>query len=137
MSEAKEKHIYIGAPAAFKLELAMQHIAKAFVDGSCYVVGSVLKRPDWRDVDVRMILSDEDFDKEFPNTLKDGTWEFNPRWCLIVISLSAWLKDQTGLPIDFQIQPQTHANKIHSGQRNAVGLIFTHHKPKLNSGDTA
>ena len=39
------------------------------------------------------------------------------------VAISGWLSAQTGLPIDFQIQPQTHANEIMAkGPRNAVGL---------------
>lgn len=37
-------------------------------------------------------------------------------------SMYAWLSKTTGLPVDFQIQPQTHANENHPGSRNAVGL---------------
>ena len=44
----RTKGIYIGAPACFELELAMQHLASAFGRFNSYVVGSALKRADWR-----------------------------------------------------------------------------------------
>ncbi len=126
LPEKRTKFIHIGAPACFALELAMQHVNSAFGGYGSYVVGSCLERPDWRDVDIRMIMDDEDFDKEFPNTRVDGIWEFDAKWLLLTVSISQWLKDQTGLPIDFQFQPQTHANQRHKGQRNAVGLAKHH-----------
>ncbi len=114
---------HVGAPAVFELELACQELNRAFRDGyGCYLVGSSLERPDWRDVDVRMILPDEDFDKLFPGA--ESHWEFDPRWIIITTSISQWLAKRTGLPVDFQFQPQTHANSAHKGARHALGLRF-------------
>lgn len=124
MTEPRKKHVYIGAPACFLLELACKPINDAFGHFGCYVVGSVLQRPDWRDVDLRFIMDDAEFDRLFPGTLKNGTWEFDPRWLLLTTAISRQLSEQTGLPIDFQFQPQTHANERHPGPRNAVGMRF-------------
>lgn len=124
MSEQRYKPCYVGAPAIFALELACQHINAAFGGYyGCYLVGSALQRQDWRDVDVRYIMRDDQFAVLFPDANMDpGTWEQDPRWLLLNTSISAWLKQQTGLPIDFQIQPQTHANERHHGPRNALGV---------------
>ena len=122
------------------LEQACQQLNDAFGGFGCYLVGSALERPDWRDIDVRFIMSDEEFEAEFPHTLHrnddgamhvdgGGNWEFDPKWLLLTVSISDWLRKQTGLPIDFQFQPQTHANKRHKGRRNALGLRFA--KPKV------
>ena len=119
-----EKAVHVGAPACFALEMAMQHVNAAFDSFGSYVVGSSLVRPDWRDVDIRMIMADDEFDKFFPGTRETNTWEFDPRWLLLTVAISDWLKKQTGLPVDFQFQPQTHANERHKGNRNAVGLKF-------------
>tara|TARA_R110002074_G_scaffold299200_1_gene470683 strand:- start:455 stop:790 length:336 start_codon:yes stop_codon:yes gene_type:complete len=106
----------------------MQHVNRAFEDNregrftGAYVVGSVLERADWRDVDVRFIMDDVSFAEMFPDA--DQHWEFDPKWLLLTVAISKWLSDQTGLPIDFQFQPQTHANARHKGRRNAVGLRF-------------
>lgn len=127
-AKPRRKGIYIGAPAVFALEQACQHITKAFGMYGCYVVGSCLERPDWRDIDVRYILPDEEFAKLFPDAeiFPDGTgaWEFDARWLLLTVAVSDWLRKQTGLPVDFQFQPQTHANARHKGNRNAVGLCM-------------
>jgi hypothetical protein len=106
-----KKASYVGAPAIFLLELQCQHINKDFGGFGCYLVGSATERPDWRDVDLRFIMKDDEFDVLFPNTRKDGVWEFDARWLLMTTSLSAYLSTITGLPIDFQFQPQTHANE--------------------------
>jgi hypothetical protein len=124
--ERRKKGVYIGAPACFALELACQHICEAFGDdgpGGCYVVGSSLERADWRDVDVRFIMEDASFAKLFPD-VQGKLWEFDPRWLLMTVSISQYLSKLTGLPIDFQFQPRTHANERHKGPRNAIGLRF-------------
>lgn len=122
----RKKVSYVGAPACFLLEAACQQINAAFDEGfGCYLVGSALERPDWRDIDVRLIMSDEAFDAEFPGTRERGIWEFDAKWLLLTVSISGWLRQQTGLPVDFQFQPQTHANTRHKGQRNALGMRFS------------
>lgn len=120
----RRKASYIGAPACFALELACQHLREAFGEYGIYLVGSALERANWRDVDVRYILSDEAFDALFPGAVINGcsVWECDPRWLVMTVAISAWLSKETGLPIDFQFQPQTHANKRHPGPRSALGM---------------
>lgn len=122
--KSRTKGIYVGAPACFALELACQHLNAAFGEFGCYVVGSALERPDWRDVDVRFIMEDAAFEAEFPGAgpISHNRWEFDPKWLVLTTSISKWLSDQTSLPIDFQFQPQSHANARHKGKRNAVGM---------------
>jgi hypothetical protein len=118
----RKKFCYVGAPAIFRLELACQHLSRAFGE-TCYLVGSALERPDWRDIDIVMIMDDGDFAKEFSAaTLHSGAWEFDPRWLILTISISAWLSEQCGHPVDFKFQPRTHANEMHKGPRNAIGM---------------
>ena len=112
---------YVGAPAIFALELACRDLCEAFNVSACYVVGSAIERADWRDVDLRMILSDEAFSVLFPDA-HDRVWEQDPRWLLLTVSISEHLSKVTGLPIDFQFQPQTHANDKHKGTRHAIGM---------------
>jgi hypothetical protein len=119
----RAKGVYIGPPACFELELACRQINEAFCEDGfgCYVVGSALKRRDWRDIDIVCILSDEVFDSLFP-TAGDGLCEFDPRWLIMTISISKWLAERCGYPVDFKFQRQSHANKFHRGPRNAIGL---------------
>lgn len=119
--ERRKKANYVGAPAIFALEVACQEITRAFnVSYGCYLVGSCLKRPDWRDVDVRFILADDEFERLFPGAMP--CWEQDPRWLLLTVSISEHLSKLTGLPIDFQFQQQTHANEKHDGERHSIGM---------------
>jgi hypothetical protein len=131
-SEAvKEKSCYIGAPAHFELEMACKQIRAAFAPpddgyGDIFIVGSCTERPDFRDVDVRFILDDASFSALFPavDVHSPALWEFDPRWTLLVVSITQWLRQQTGLPIDFQFHPMTWANQKHDGKRYAAGLTY-------------
>ena len=123
MTVMNVKAVYVGAPACFVLEQCCQQLVDAYGYYGCYVVGSSLERADWRDVDVRYILPDEEFSRQFP---KAGQyWEHDPKWLLLTVAISQWMSKVTGLPIDFQFQPQTHANERHPGKRNACGIRIT------------
>lgn len=120
---AKAKANYIGAPAGFALTQCCQIVNDAFGNYGCYLVGSALERPDWRDVDIRFIMPDEQFNTLFPSAhVKSAMWECDPRWLLLNISISQWMRSVTGLPVDFQIQPQSFANARHPYHRHAFGL---------------
>jgi len=114
MTEEKEKWRanYVPAPHFYNLNQACVIINKAFGENNfgCYLVGSSLKKRDFRDVDVRMIMDDEGYDHMFKN---DHGYT-NPLWSLMCTTISAWLSAQSGLPIDFQIQRRSHANRDHA-----------------------
>lgn len=74
-----------------------------------YHVGSSLKTKDWRDVDVRLILPDEEFEELFGCVQNIA----NKKLAAITLAFSALGKEMTGLPIDFQIQPQHWANSVY------------------------
>lgn len=120
VAPVRSKSTYVGAPAVFALTQCCQQINDAFDGFGCYLVGSALQRADWHDVDVRYIMGDVAFKAMFPDA--GDNWEFNPRWLLLTVSISGWLSKVTGLPVDFQIQSQTHANSRHKGPRIALGL---------------
>ena len=111
---------YLGAPQVFRLNHACRLINDA-LGGTCYLVGSSLERRDYRDVDVRLMLSDEDFDRLFFGT-PESQW--NARWSFLCMTTSTWLREQTGLPVDFQIQRATEANAKHEGQRQPLGFFL-------------
>jgi hypothetical protein len=73
----RRKANYVGAPAIFALEQACAEINAAFETFGVYLVGSALDRPDWRDVDLRCIMIDEQFARLFPNAGQH--WEQDPR----------------------------------------------------------
>lgn len=82
-----------------------------------YHVGSSLKTKDWRDVDVRLILPDDEFAALFGTP---QSAEINPKLAAITLAFSALGSQMTGLPIDFQIQPQTWANEKYPHTRSAL-----------------
>ena len=87
-----------------------------------YHVGSSLERADYRDVDLRCILDDADYDA----IIGGG----NVRLALLNAALSEWLAKRTGLPIDFQFQRQTDANAEFDGRRNFVGVPLSERYPE-------
>lgn len=92
-------------------------LATTMAFGGCpYLVGSVARAErQWRDVDVRMILDDEDFD-----ALRAGSDE---RIKAMNTAFSLWGQKATGLPIDFQFQSMTEANvPEHDGPRHPIGM---------------
>src|SRR4051812_37551073 len=107
----RKKASHVGAPACFALELECKIITDAFNSFGLYLVGSALERPDRRDIDLRLIMDDAEFAALFPDAGQH--WEHDQRWLLLTVSISEYLSKRTGLPVDFQFQPQTHANKYH------------------------
>lgn len=79
-----------------------------------FLVGSATERADFRDVDVRTILSDSAFDRLFRR--RTEAVRFLNR------AFSVWGREETGLPIDFQVQRMTEANEAFPKPRNAMGV---------------
>lgn len=132
--EPRKKVSHVGAPAVFALEMACKQVLDAFCDADghvgIYLVGSALERADWRDVDVRLMMDDAAFTRLFPGaSISPPSWEFDPRWTLLTVAISRWLCAQTGLPVDFQFQPMSHANACHKGRRHALGLSIAPPEP--------
>lgn len=99
-----------------------------------YHVGSSLtteKTSGWRDVDVRLMLDDEEWEKmglgnpENPHT--------NRKWRAFCITFSEYGRHLTGLPIDFQLQKRTHANekfKMKDGCRRSALIVVNEEDKK-------
>ena len=138
--EKPKKWNYLGSPACFTLELACKHLNRAF-PGRCYVVGSVLERPDFRDVDIRMMISDEDFRVLFPDVHSSlsGHWEHDTRWLLLTSLISNWLTQtlNIGKPVDFQFQPISWGNKHHSKKRNPIGHTYAKEESAVDKSPEA
>ncbi|MFF0816609.1 hypothetical protein ACFYVR_15880 [Rhodococcus sp. NPDC003318] len=111
---------YLDAPALTDLDLASVLVCEIL--DTPYLVGSCLDRPDYRDVDIRVILDDARFDALFPRPALD------PLRHLIEKALTEHYVTATGLRIDFQIQRQTEANAKYPGVRHPLGVY------PINSG---
>lgn len=119
---------YVPAPAMFNLNACCRLINDALGNQfGCYLVGSSTRTRDYRDVDVRYIMEDAAFDRMFPGATP-GPYLMQPLWALLCTSVSTWLRQQTGLPVDFQIQRQTQANEEYSRktghERHPLGLFL-------------
>lgn len=121
-TEGPSKASYVDAPRLFMLSQACSILIRAFGNVP-YHVGSSLHRPDFRDVDVRMILADDEYDTMFPGR-EQGIREFlHPRYSVMCSSISLYLqKASDGLPVDFQFQQMTDANKRYPGPRHPLGV---------------
>lgn len=102
----------------YHLDQACQLVTKAF-GGQCpYLVGSAGSDNDagsYRDVDVRLMLGDDEFAEACPDLA---------RWELLCVAIGTYLRDRTGLPIDFQIQRAREANECYGNKiRNPLGLV--------------
>ena len=90
----------LGGPEHKSLEHALIIVRQAFKT-ECFLVGSALESDEYRDVDVRVILDDEQFNEIFGGSVPYGV---NPLWSLVTTAISEYLCKRTGLPVDFQIQ---------------------------------
>lgn len=121
MKKKSPRRNRVGMPATLWLNEFASQVWSAF-GGPPYLVGSALQADrEPHDIDVRIILTDEEYaamglgDPEHPH--------LNAKWVALCVAFSALGKQMTGLPIDFQIQQMTDANKRNSGPRSALGII--------------
>ena len=85
---------------------------RAMFNHTAYLVGSSLVRPDYRDVDVRIVLADEDVDR-LAAVVDLGR---------LHVALSVWGQKVTGLPIDCQVQAATEG-QAEDGPMRPIGRV--------------
>jgi len=131
----RDKHAPgIGMPATLYLLDFGQVILEAFGEIPFHV-GSSLPgsgRPGWRDVDVRLMLPDERYEAEGygdPERPYD-----NAKWVAMVKAFSLLGRHMTGLPINFQIQQRTQANKEYGKDTpgHQRSSLFSHERARSN-----
>lgn len=99
----------------YNLDAACVPVRRAF-GRPPYLVGSAGYdgSREYRDVDVRLMLDDEEFAAVCPT---------RDRWALLCLAVSTYLRERTGLPVDFQIQRTREANeRFGNGLRNPLGM---------------
>lgn len=114
----------VGMPNNIYLEQFGHMLREAFGKIAYHVGSSMTQKTGWRDVDVRLILSDEEWIE----------WGFgdpehaNVKWTAYCAAFSELGRKMTGLPIDFQIQQSTFANKYYKPSeghlRSALGIMY-------------
>lgn len=112
---------YVGMPAAIKLDQFGSEIIDAFGHPP-YLVGSATRTKRWRDVDVRLILPDDEYDALFGARRQPAALDV--KWNAYCLAFSARAREVTGLPVDFQIDRCTEANAQHAGPRMALGIAY-------------
>ncbi len=117
---------FLPAPHFFNLNMACVPVSQA-LDFGVYLVGSALDRRDYRDVDVRAIVSDDQWERMFPGC-EPRMAQRHALWSVMCASISLYLSQHSGLPIDFQIQQQTYANAEFPNRRHALGLLIVDHQ---------
>lgn len=99
----------VGMPEHLKLLEFGQLVDDAFGTIPVHVGSSLTKKTGWRDVDVRLILIDADYEEMgFGNPEHAFSCR---KWVAMCRAFSLLGREVTGLPIDFQIQQMTRANK--------------------------
>jgi hypothetical protein len=111
----------VGSPGFFLLNQACLVIRRAFGEGP-YLVGSSIDSKDYRDVDVRLMLDDDRYEAMFPGITKAGNPRCHALWSLTCSSISLWLRQASGLPVDFQIQARSVANEKYPGAVKRIPL---------------
>lgn len=115
---------YLSPPDMHRLDWACRPIHAAF-GSPPYLVGSVLTRPDFRDIDLRLILPDGDVEKlcSIGTDMHDQHLGSAVR-LLLNIAISDLIAGAANAPapIDFQIQSMTEANVPEHGMRNPMGI---------------
>lgn len=116
---------YLTIEQFHRLNWACVPLTEAF-DSPPYLVGSVLERPDYKDVDLRLILDDTRFAAMFGDT-DPVAWFLNPLLLVLNVAISNWLTTTTGLPVDFQFQAfstQEHGPRNPLGRRRSGSAPF-------------
>lgn len=103
---------YLPLSREYLLNEACKPVAAA-LDANPMLVGSCLTTADYRDVDVRTILPDDEFDALFG--------ERPELWSLLCLTTSEYLSRASGLPVDFQVQRMSDAVR-YPGGRSALAM---------------
>lgn len=120
MNQRKDRATYLQMTEIIDLNRFGAYVQEAWGHFP-YLVGSTLVRADYRDVDVRLILPDDEYERllgplAHPHYMND-------RWNAHVIAWTHFGQVITHLPIDFQIDQQTEANELYDGRRHTIGMV--------------
>lgn len=125
----------VGQPDGYLLLLFGMEVRQAFGHYAYHVGSSLMDKRDWRDVDVRLMLPDEEYEDYFGDPTTEGhdalrLMSWNLAW-------STLGRKMTGLPIDFQFQDTTLANAEFSAPRGALFVDSIAHLDSLRAESEA
>jgi hypothetical protein len=98
-------------------------IVSDFFGHTAFHVGSSLSSKQFRDVDVRLILPDDIYDETFG----PAGGQTNPKLAAVTLAFCALGQQMTGLPVDFQIQRESHANGQYGNKTRSALVEVTMH----------
>ena len=105
---SKQRATSLGPQDIFLLDQWGRQLTEAFGE-SAYLVGSVVRAErEWRDLDIRM---------QKPLGFRDDPLTL----MTLNLALSLWGRQVTGLPIDFQFQPEEEFHSYDGEMRNPMG----------------
>lgn len=121
-----EEHVWggLGEPEYQRLVAACAIVEEGLHE-TPFLVGSALDRRDFRDVDVRVILSDE----KWVALLGDGSRVRSSFYVLLCMSISTYLSAATGLPVDFQVQRESWVKEEDWNRPREALTHYTHNRP--------
>ena len=109
----------VGMPQGMLLRQFGEYLRDAFGEMPYHVGSSLRQKDGWRDVDVRILLPDDEYERQgFGNPERP---QHNAKWVATMLAWSAFGRALTGLPIDFQVQQRTHANREFSTHADDTG----------------
>lgn len=100
-------------------------LARAAWGEVAYHVGSSLTSSTWRDVDVRLMLSNEEYERRLGPQWRGGMRHQLLSYRAEMLAWSTLGEQMTGLPIDFQVERLSEANALWPTEpRNPLGIIL-------------
>lgn len=111
----------VGMPQGLRLKQFGDDLRAAFGHVAYHVGSSLREKSGWRDVDVRLLLPDDEWAAMGlgdPDRVHSSA-----KWRAITLAWSCYGRELTGLPIDFQLQQQTHANEKYPTNRSALFTV--------------
>lgn len=113
-----------GMPGTIYLDLFGHWLREAYPEATAVHVGSSATAKQWRDVDIRLIMPDEQFNELFPGYT--GHHQNDTKWALLSAAIAELGRKLTGFPIDFQFQSRGEATRRYGGKfREPLDLYQT------------
>lgn len=127
----------VGMPAHLHLENFAWLAYNVFKATPYHVGSSILGSKNWRDVDIRIMLDDEVFIERYGHWNHGHILFDGKKWSAEMMAWSALAHQMTGLPVDFQVQCVSEANKMYdpsSGHgREALITFRSQDPPKMSA----
>ena len=113
-----------GMPGTIYLDLFGHWLREAWPEATAVHVGSSAVSKQWRDVDIRLIMPDEQFNDLFPGY--NGHHQNDTKWALLSAAIAELGRKLTGFPVDFQFQRRSDASHRYGRKFREPLDLYTH-----------